>query len=143
MRRVMCVTAVAVAVAVAGLLAPSAGGAEPRRPSGVYSATADRWRLDIDGRSIQVAAFDFDCGETKGRISVNAIPIRKARGRWRFSGRHNGIVTYADGRPDENGRLRVTGRFSTNARAVTGTLRVTTPACGTTREQQWRASRRG
>lgn len=141
MRGVVCIAAVV--AAVAGLLAPAAGGAEPRRPSGVYSAAADRWLLSVAGRSIQIAAFDFDCGETKARISVNGIRIRKARGRWRFTARLNGIVTYADERPDENGRLRVTGRFSRSARLVTGTLRVTTPACGTTREQQWRASRRG
>jgi hypothetical protein len=140
MRGVVCVTAVA--AALAGLLAPAAGGAEPRRPSGVYSAPADRWLLSVAGRSIQVAAFDFNCRETKARVSVSDIRIRKARGRWRFSARLHGIVTYANERPDENGRLRVTGRFSRNARLATGTLRVTTPTCGTTREQQWRATRR-
>lgn len=140
MRAVICLTAVA--AAVAGLLAPAAGGAELRRPSGTYSAPADRWLLSVTGRSIQIAAFDFTCRQTKARISVNGIRIRKARGRWRFSERLNGIVTYADERPDENGRLRLIGRFSRDARVATGTLRVTTPACGTTREQQWRASRR-
>ena len=141
MRRVVALALSAAAVAC--LAAPAAGGAEPRRPTGTYGAPADRWVLSVVGRSVQIAAFDFDCRETKARISVNGIRIRKARGRWRFSGRLNGIVTYADERPDENGRLRVNGRFSRNARLVTGTLRVTTPACGTTREQQWRASRRG
>jgi hypothetical protein len=139
-RGAVCLTAVA--AAAAGLLAPATAGAELRRPSGTYSAPADRWLLNVAGRSIQIAAFDFICRDTKGRISVNGIRIRRARGRWRFSARLYGLVTYADERPDENGRLRVTGRFSRNARLATGTLRVTAPSCGTTREQQWRASRR-
>ena len=124
------------------LIAPATGSAQRvQRPQGTYTTDGDRFLVVVAGRSIELAAFDFGCRETTGRTSINDISISKVRGRWRFSERTHGLVTYADDHPDENARVRLTGAFSANANRVTGRLRVTTRYCGTTKLIEWSATR--
>ena len=114
------------------LLGPMAPGfsAGVKRPAGEYTGQRGQLLISVTGRSIELAAFDFPCRRTTGRTSLNDIPIRRARGRWRFSIRTFGIATYRDDFPDENARIRFTGRFTPNGRRVTGTVTFTTPHCG-------------
>jgi len=138
MRRLLC--AIVVATTTAGLLAP-AEAAAPRRPSGTYTGDGGRFTLKVTGRWIQIAAFDFRCRGTTGRTSLNQIRIRRARGRWRFSIRMHGSVTYRDDHPDENARVRFSGRFSPTARSAAGTFAVSAPHCGATGTVEWTARR--
>lgn len=134
-------------------VAPNAGGAENgnlarpsavrlRRPSGTYSGPDADPMLVVSGRSIQLAAFDFDCGTATGRTSLNGIAIRKRRGRYRFYIRAHGNVTYSDDHPDENAVIRFGGRFTPRAARALGSFRVRTPRCGGTGPVEWRAPRR-
>ena len=138
MRRLLCV--VVASSALLALLVP-AEAASPRRPSGTYTGDGGRFTLMVSGRSITLAAFSFRCGSTTGRTSVNQIGIRKARGRWRFSIRTHGGVTYGDRHVDENARVRLAGRFSPTARSAAGTFTVRTPRCGSTGRVEWSARR--
>jgi hypothetical protein len=121
--------AVATALTLLSLIAPGFA-AGLTRPSGTYTGHAGTFTLMVSGRSIELAAFDFKCRGTTGRTSLNSIPIKRARGRWRFSIRTFGLATYRDDVPDENARVRFTGRFTTNGRRVTGNVVVTSPHCG-------------
>jgi hypothetical protein len=51
----------------------------------------------------------------------------------------NGIVSYKDGRPDENGVTKISGQFDPDGKSASGTYQVTTKRCGQTREIDWRA----
>lgn len=119
----------ATATATAACLPAAAPAAE--RPEGRYSGDGGRSELSVAGRSIDVAAFDFRCGKTRGRTSLSDIRIAKKRGRWRFSVRMYGNATYRDDRPDENVRVRLRGRFSPSGRVATGLLTVRAPSCST------------
>ncbi|HEX8120892.1 MAG TPA: hypothetical protein VF549_06460 [Solirubrobacteraceae bacterium] len=120
---------------------PAARAAALRRPSGTYTARKGRFLLSVAGRSIDIAAFDFRCRTTIGRTSLNAIAIKRARGRWRFSIRTFGSVTYSDDHPDENAKVLISGAFSRDAKRVTGTLEVRSPHCGSTGSVAWAARR--
>src|SRR5688572_14589805 len=117
--------------ALLAALAPAAAGAT--RPRGSYSADGGRLLMVVTGRSIQLASLEFTCRGTRGRTALNDIPIRKVRGRWRFSIYMFGSVAYRDGHPDENAPFRLSGRFSPSGRTVVGLLRARTPYCGRTR----------
>jgi hypothetical protein len=97
--------------------------------------------LQISGRSIEIMAFRFPCGDTVGRTSLNGIRLRRTPRGYRFHIDAHGSVTYGDDVPDENAALHVGGRFSRNARTVRGLLRVRTPRCGGTGRLRWRAAR--
>lgn len=133
--RLTLLTATGVLCAVA----PAAAGLT--RPAGTYTGDRGRIVMSVDRRSIEIVAIDFRCGSTRGATSVSAIPIRKVRGRWRFSIRTFGLATYADDHPDENVRVRLSGRFSPSARLVVGRYRIRARHCGRTRAVSWRAYR--
>lgn len=124
---------------MAGL--PAAEAAAPKRPSGTYTSGGGKVVLSVSSRSIELAAFDFPCRGTTGRTSLNDVTIVRRRGRYRFSTRRGSSVTYRDDHPDENARVRLSGRFSTTARTAVGTLVVRAPHCGTRREIPWSAQR--
>ena len=134
----MLATSTAAALAVA---LPAAGAQAPKRPSGTYESGGGKVMLSVSGNEIVVAALDFRCRSTTGRISVNDVAITRRRGRFRFSTRTFSNATYRDDHPDENARVRLSGRFSPTARVVVGTLVVTSPHCGRTRELSWSATR--
>lgn len=115
--------------------------ARAKRPRGTYTGRGGRYLLSVSGRTIDLAAFDFDCGTATGRTSLNDIPIRKRRGRYRFSIKAHGNVTYSDDHVDENAAVTASGVFSVTGRRVAGTLRVKTPRCGGTGKVDWAARR--
>jgi hypothetical protein len=120
---------------------PAPAGAALKRPRGTYVAPNGLLELRVAGGFITIAAFDIRCRSTTARTSISQIRIRKARGRYRFSIRTFGLVTYRDDHPDENARIRFSGAFSRNARRVTGTYEVRAPHCGSTRSVMWSARR--
>ena len=100
------------------------------RPAGTYSGHAGTFNVQVAGKSLVLVAFGFKCRGTTGRTSLNDIPIKRVRGRWRFSIRIFGSVTYGDDVPDENGRFRLTGAFTKNGRRLTARVVSVTPRCG-------------
>ncbi|HEX8083019.1 MAG TPA: hypothetical protein VF529_01940 [Solirubrobacteraceae bacterium] len=126
------------------LAAAAAAAAAPpaKRPSGTYSGDAGNFTMIVAGRAIDLAAFEFPCPGTTGRTSINRIPIRKVRGVWRFSIRTYGSATYADDHPDENVRIRFSGRFSPSGKVAVGRLTVSSPHCGRGKATRWSAHRR-
>jgi hypothetical protein len=139
--RARIAAAVAVLSVAAPVAAPSASlqdGAKP--PRGTYEGRSGV-TLSVSGATISTAAFNFACRRTTGRTTLNEIPLRRSRGRWRFSIRTFGSATYRDDHPDENVRVRFSGVFSRNEARVTGTFVVRSPHCGSTGEVQWSARR--
>jgi hypothetical protein len=112
--------------------------------SGQYNGTAGVRRkltLWVSGRDVTIVAFDFTCGQTVGRISLNDLRLRRTPLGYRFILRAHGSVTYRDGQPDENARAYIQGRFTRSGRTVRGTLRVVPPRCRNTRLVRWSAQR--
>ncbi|MDQ3742009.1 MAG: hypothetical protein M3320_04745 [Actinomycetota bacterium] len=135
--RLLGTTALAAVALTAAL--PAADAAAPKRPSGTYES--GKVLLSVAGGSIVLASFEFPCRRTTGRTSLNDVPVKRRRGRWRFSIRSAGSATYADDHPDENVRITFRGRFSPSARTAAGTFVVNSPYCGRTREISWTAPR--
>ena len=94
----------------------------------------------ISGKSIELVAFNFRCGDTTGRTSLNDIPLKKTKKGYRFAIKAHGSITFADGRPDENGAINISGRFGRRAKRVAGHFRVKSPSCGNTGVVAWKAS---
>lgn len=128
---------------VLALVVPSAANAtvRPPRSGSVYNGAAHHVTLQISGRSIEIIAFSFACGDTKGRISLNAIELKRGSTGYRFYSVTNGLVTYRDGEPDENAEVHIRGQFTPDARIVRGRFRVLSPRCGNTGRMRWRATR--
>ena len=96
--------------------------------------------MSVEGRSIEVVGFTFDCRATTGRVSLNGLRLKKTRRGWRLPATLiYGSVTYADDHPDQNARLNVSGRFSRTGKSVRGSLRVKSPHCGDTGAHSWSA----
>lgn len=131
----------AATAAVCALVPALAGAATVKRPSGTYTGDAGSLILSVTGRVIDLAALDFPCGKTSGRVSFNDIRIGRKKGRWRFSLIIYGSVTFADGAPDENGRFRFSGRFSPSGRLAVGRLSHRVRHCGDAGERAWIADR--
>jgi hypothetical protein len=126
---------------------PGAAGAGPtiNQPrSGKYSGLARAHRkltLWVSGRSVQLVAFQFKCGTAMGATSLNDIRLRRTPTGYRFGIRAHGSITFSDNQTDENGAVDIAGRFSLNAKAVRGTLRVRSPRCHDTGSVHWSARR--
>jgi len=112
-----------------------------RRPSGIYIGRPGRLEMAVDAGSIQLAAIGFKCGDVTGRTVLNDVPIKRIRGRYRFSIRAHGGVTYSDEESPDNAAIRFSGRFTPTARRALGTFRVRTPRCGGTGPVEWSARR--
>jgi hypothetical protein len=134
-RLVLAAVALALCVALPGL----AGAATHKKPpvkqpkSGAeYSGHHPGVGLRIGGKSIEIIAFRFPCHKVKGNTSLQDIPIKKTKKGWRFDIKAHGIVTYSDTsneHPDENAAIAVSGRFSRNAKSVSGHVRIQAPRC--------------
>ncbi len=141
-------TRAAVAAALIGLaMAPSALASandpvvRPPRSGSVYNGAAHHVTLQISGRSIEIIAFNFRCDDTKGRVSLNLIKLKRSSRGYRFYSASHGLVTYRDGEPDENAEVHIRGLFTRDAKRVRGRFRVETPRCGNTGRLRWRAAR--
>ena len=113
--------------------APKSGSAyEGRAPYDVV--------LQVRGRSVEIVAFSFPCGEVTGRTSLNDFRLKRTSKGYRFNADAHGIVTYSDEQQDENAETHISGRFTLNARKVRGHLRVRSKRCGNTGDLRWRAT---
>jgi hypothetical protein len=102
--------------------------------SGTYNGRAGSHRklfFSLNGNSIDIFAFDFTCGNTTGRTSLNGITVKKTKKGYTFLLKAHGSVSYRDDHPDQNAAVQVSGRFGRSGRAAVGTLKVKTPRCGT------------
>ena len=146
----LAAAAIAVALATFAFVPTAQGAAEQERPrvkapkSGTqYSGrTAQKRKLTLQmgGTSVGIVAFRFACGRAVANTSLTEIRLRKGRTGYRFRITSFGIVTYLDGRPDQNARIQISGRFSRDARRARGRLRVRVRGCDTG-SFRWRVSR--
>ena len=136
----------ALLAAAAVTLAPAAAPVAASKPkvkapkSGSEYDGNHKLVLYISGKSIELVAFDFRCGDTTGRTSLNDIPLRKTKKGYRFGIKAHGSISFADGSPDENGAVNVSGRFGRRAKTVAGHFRVKSPSCGDGGSVKWHAS---
>jgi hypothetical protein len=130
-----------------GQRARAAAASTRRRPrvkapkSGEYKGAGGTLALYVSGKSIDLAAFAFDCGAATGRTSLNAIPLKRTKRGYRFAIKANGNVTYSDSHADENASVAIKGRFARNGKTVSGTFRVDSPRCADTGDVRWHARR--
>ena len=94
----------------------------------------------ISGKSIELVAFNFRCGDTTGRTSLNDIKLSKTTKGYKFGIKAHGIISFANGTPDENGAVNISGRFGRRAKTVAGHFRVKSPSCGDTGVVDWKAT---
>ena len=97
--------------------------------------------LYISGKRIDLAAFSFKCADTSGRTSLNAIALKKTKKGYKFAFSGGGSITFADGQPDENGKMSISGLFTRSGKKVSGVFRVHSPRCHDTGNVKWSARR--
>jgi hypothetical protein len=146
------VTTVCVLAAISAALVPAAWGArkpvvKPPSSGAKYTGvTDDKQKVSLfpSGKALQIFALDFVCvGKVVGSTSLEAIKLTRTDTGYKFSIRAHGIVSYKDGKADENAAINVSGRFSRSARSVTGRVRVRSPRCRSTAFHDWHAAKRG
>jgi hypothetical protein len=124
---------------------PMAAGTRVKAPrSGQYAGlTAEKHplKLYVSGKTIDLAAFEFDCKTTVGKGSLDDLRLTKTKRGYRFAIRAYGSLSFADEGDDENALVHLSGRFSRDARAVRGVLTVKSPRCGNTGSIKWTAHR--
>jgi hypothetical protein len=132
---------ICVALLVA-LPAATAGAATVKAPKGTYEGAAPTDALlQASKKAISIAAFSFRCSSTVyGRTSLNEIPVKKTDRGYRFSIVTKAIASYTD-ESNENVSIELSGRFATNAKTVSGRLRVKSKKCGDTGRVKWSAAR--
>jgi hypothetical protein len=95
----------------------------------------------VGGKEIQIAAFSFKCADTVGRTSLDSISLKKTRKGYKFGLDAHGSISFQDGKPDENGKVAIAGRFAADGKSARGTFRVRSPRCHDTGIVKWRATR--
>ena len=113
----------------------------PRSGSEYRSGAPSNVQMRIAGRSVEILAISFPCGEATGRTSLNDFRLKRTDRGYRFNADANGLVSYSDEATDENGSVHVSGRFALDARTVRGHIRVRSKRCGSTGDLRWRATR--
>jgi carbon monoxide dehydrogenase subunit G len=86
--------------------------------------------LLTSGRSIEVAALKFDCGDTTGSTALNDVPLHLTPRGYAFDIKAHGGVTYADDDSSENAAIDLSGRFTVAGTAASGRFRVRSSRCG-------------
>jgi len=136
--------AIALTVAPAAVPAAATGSGSKRKVKAPKSGSQydgnHKLVMYISGKSIELVAFDFRCGNTTGRTSLDDIPLRKTKKGYRFGVKAHGSISFADGSPDENGAVNISGRFGRRAKTVAGHFRVKSPSCGDRGSVKWHAS---
>jgi hypothetical protein len=97
--------------------------------------------LYVNGNSIDLAAFSFKCADTSGRMSLNEIRLKKTSKGYKFGENAHGSITFADDKPDENGKVSFSGRFTPSGKKAAGIFRVQSPRCHDTGKIKWAARR--
>ncbi len=129
-RGALAALALALAVAVPAL-APAATSAPKAPKSGwTYEGQPGDVMLRISGRSVEIAAFSFPCGDVWGRTSVNDFRLKRTSRGYRFNADAHGLVTYTD-ETDGNAAVHISGRFAMNAKTVRGHIRAKSSRCDT------------
>lgn len=113
----------------------------PRSGSQYTSEPPQDVLLRVSGRSVEIVSMSFPCRKTTGRTSLNDFAIKRTDRGYRFNADATGSVGYANGKPDENGPVHISGRFARDAKTVRGAIRVKTKRCGDTGYLKWRAAR--
>ena len=143
-RLTAALAAMAVALAPATVpVAASGSGSKPKVKAPKSGSQYDgnhKLVLYISGKSVELVAFNFPCRDTTGRTSLNDIALKKTKKGYKFAIKAHGSISFADGRPDENGAVNISGRFSRKAKTVAGHFRVGSPSCGDTGAVKWHAS---
>jgi len=111
--------------------APKSGWSYNGQPGDVF--------LRISGRSAEIAAFSFPCGDVWGRTSINDFRLKRTSKGYRFNADANGLVTYTD-ETDTNAEIHISGRFALDAKTVRGHIRVESPRCDTG-DLKWKGAR--
>ncbi|HEX8051518.1 MAG TPA: hypothetical protein VF517_00885 [Thermoleophilaceae bacterium] len=148
-RALAAVALVALAAALVALAAVSAptpvlAASQVRAPRSGSEYTSGAPRdvlLRVSGRSVEIVAITFPCGKTFARASLSDFPLKRTSRGYRFNADANAIVTYANGKPDENGAVHISGRFSLDARTLRGHIAAKTRRCGSTGDLSWKAKK--
>ena len=142
MRRVARVSACAL-VAVAMLAVP----ASAKAPSGKFKGMTEQqqnFTMSVAGKRVQYVTFTFVCEKEQavtGTVSLQDFPIKKRKRAYRFSFLAYGSMNYSDDQGYENGKVRMTGRFSKSGRSAVGTVSVQAARCGKSGTIDWQARR--
>jgi hypothetical protein len=140
-RKLACGAAVAVLALVPAAEAAKQKVKAPK--SGQYNGhpRGKDLMLFVSGKSIQLASFSFKCKGTSGRTNLDDIRLKKTSKGYRFALDAHGSISFADGQPDENGKVSISGRFTRSGKKPTGVFRVRSPRCGDTGNIKWSATR--
>jgi hypothetical protein len=145
------VTTACVLAAISAALVPGAWSATkpvvkaPSSGAKYTGVTDDKQKVSLSpsGKALQFFALDFVCvGKVVGSTSLEAIKLTRTDLGYRFSIRAHGIVSYKDGKTDENAAINVSGRFSRSGKTVAGRVRVRSPRCRSTAFHDWHAAKR-
>jgi hypothetical protein len=128
---------------VLALALPAGAGAKVKAPNGDYSGPRELV-MQVSDKKIDIIAFNFPCRKhpkLHGRTSLNEIPLRKTSKGYKFSIKLFGIVSYSDGKADENGFTSIWGQFGRKGKSVHGRFQTSTRRCGPTGKLKWKAER--
>jgi hypothetical protein len=140
LRRRRALTALALTLAVSiPAVAPAATGPRAPKSGWMYRGQPGDVILRISGRSVEIAAFSFPCGNAWGRTSVNDFRLKRTSKGYRFNADAHGLVSYTD-ETDGNAEVHISGRFSMDAKSVRGHIRVESSRCKTG-DLKWKGAR--
>jgi hypothetical protein len=137
--RLLALLALALAVAVPAVATGASRPPKAPKSGWSYNGQPGDVILRISGRSVEIAAFSFQCGDVYGRTSVNDFRLKRTTKGYRFNADANGIVTYTD-ETDGNAEVHISGRFSLDAKTVRGHVRVESARCETG-NVKWKGAR--
>jgi hypothetical protein len=137
-------------MAVAPMALPATAGAKtakvrlPAKNAKYTGATAQQGRVVVqvskDRKHVKLMVFEVACGDTVGTTGVQKLKLKKTKKGYTFGVGTPSTVLYDDD-TNEDGIVAVAGRFSKNAKVVSGQLRVKTDRCGDSGAVNWLAAR--
>jgi hypothetical protein len=135
-------TAAAATPVSAGTFTGSTGRVKDPR-QGQYVGETRQQReatLYVGSRSIKKAVFEVGCGLGSGRVVLRRVQVRKTKRGFEFESRRRRPVTYDDGHAPDKASVVISGRFARTGRKASGTVRVSSPHCGSSGEVRWSAT---
>ena len=141
---------VAATVCLAGTAATATAGAStgsdvrvktPKQGQYVGETRQEREAtLYVGSRSIKKAVFEVDCTLGSGRVVLRRVRVRKTKQGFEFESRRHRPVTYDDGHAPDKASVVISGRFGRKGRKASGTVRVSSPHCGSSGKVRWSAT---
>jgi hypothetical protein len=128
----------AAAMAITPLAAPAVSGAAKSKvvaPKGKYKGATEQegtiiLNISKDRKYVKLVFFQLACDDqANGATGLQNLKLKKTKKGYTFGGSATSTVVYTDD-TDADGTVAVVGRFSKNAKAVSGALRVKTDRCG-------------